>query len=203
MKNKSTCFASVLLLLIAGCATSPMKAAKKAGITNVAVEPRVDAREGMRYGVELKGNLANTLASIIVDSAGQNGIARMSQVMATNNIVVPEMVRESAVKHIQQCDAFHLEDSSADGIFIFSIAGYGFDNQDFHISKKFPFVLLHAELRDRKGKKLWSRDNTMVQLQVAGISETWDEFEAQPELLRAAWQKQIDNVVGRLIPCGK
>jgi hypothetical protein len=203
MKNKSTCLVLASLLFVAGCASGPMNAAEKAGITNVTVESRVDTDHGMRYGVELKGGLGNALASIILDSAGQNGIARMSQVMASNNIVVPDLVRDSAVEKIKQCDAFHLDDSNPDGIFLFSIVQYGFDNQDFHISKKFPFVLLHAELRDRKGKKLWSRDNTIVQLQDAGLSETWDEFEAQPELLRADWTKQIDNVVGRLIQCGE
>lgn len=188
------------MLSFAGCATNPAIAVKKAGLKTVGVEPRIDSKQGMRYGVDLQGGLANMLASAIVDSAGKKGIARMSTVMETNHIVVSDLVHESVIKRLRENPDLKLTEADADGTFVVRILQFGFDYPGLESSRKFPFVLLQAELWDRKGKRLWINQNTTAQLTSKGIGATWDQYEADPEKLRADWSRQVDNVVTNLFP---
>lgn len=204
---RTTCFACFVLILtlLSGCATNPAISAGKAGIKTVQLEPRVDARQGMRYGLDLSrgAGLANALASMITDSVGQKGIARMSAVMSANQINVAEMVRERVEKKLQNHPDLQVTTAPADGVFLISITQYGFARVTLATAKKGPFLLLHAELRDRKGKRVWDNENVAIQLTEEGIGATWDEYEAQPEKLRADWARQIDNLVEKLIPTSK
>jgi hypothetical protein len=185
----------VLLLSVAGCATNPIAAAKSSGIKTVQVEPRVDARQGMRFGIQQPGN---RLASIIIDAAGQKGIERMSAVMAEHEIVLPEMVRERLEQKLRAHPELQLRDADAEGILIATIIQYGFSPPPFGVSRKIPFLFLQLELRDANGKKIWRGDRG-VNLFVRDTGATWEEYERNPEQLRRDWMMQIDHVLSDLL----
>jgi hypothetical protein len=197
-----TCFFLLVAAFLGGCASGPVAAAKKAGITKVHVERRVEAEQGMRYGIDMSagGNLANSLASMIINNAGQKGIARMSDVMASNQIVVPEIIHQRASQKFGECNHFTLAESGTDAVFLFTILQYGFEKPDFE-SKKCPVIILRAELRDRKGAKVWAAQNSLFQLTSKGIGASWEEYEADPARLRTDWEKQIQNILDRLLKC--
>lgn len=200
MKNKFLIVISFLVFGLAGCASNPALAVKKAGLKTVAVESKVEGQQGMRYGVDVQGGLANMLAGAIVDSAGQKGIARMSEVMQSNGIVVADLVRDSVIKRLNHNSDLTVTNDNPDATFVISIQQFGFDNPGLSFSKKVPFVLLKAELSDRKGRRVWRSFNTDLQLTTKDIGATWDEYEAHPERLRADWVRQIDCVVEALFP---
>ena len=189
----------VFVAVLAGCATNPATSALKAGMRSTQIEARVDSKQGMRYGVDLAGGgLANALASMIVDSAGQKGVTRMSEVMQKHEIVVSEIVRECVAKRLKQNGQLQIVEAEADGVFVVRIMQYGFDSPGLQLSRKVPIILLGAELRARNGKKVWSGQNAAIQLASKNMGATWEEYEAQPEKLRADWIKQIETVVAAL-----
>lgn len=204
MKTKIIPILAVLVMLLAGCAAGPERAAAKAGIRAVRIDPHVDSQQGMRYGVDLSGGgLANMLASALIDSAGQKGITRMSVLMQANHIVVADMVRERFEHKVRQNPGFTVVDGAEDGVFFVSVVQFGFDDLGFGSSKKVPFILLSGELRDNQGKRVWRRQSSPLQASASGMGTKWEEYEADPEKLRADWTTQIDGMLGKLFPESK
>lgn len=173
---------------------------QKAGIKTVHVESRIDCLQGMRFGEDQNYSSEAVLSSMIIDSFGQKGIARMNGVMQTNGIVVADLVRSNVVSRIQQYRELQLTDENSEGAFVVKILQYGFNLQ---LHGKVPFVILRAELLDRQGKRIWSRTTTKWHLTSKGIGASWKEYEANPEKLRADWNKQIETVVSHLFPINK
>jgi hypothetical protein len=201
MKTFAALILTFILLGLSGCSTTPISAAKKAGIKTVQIEPRVDSQQAMRYGVDLSsGGLANLLAGLLVDSLGQKGVSRMSAVMQTNEIIVTDLIQAHAVTRIQQYEEVKVAEENTDGVFVVKIVQYGFDSPGLKLSHKVPFVVLYAELLNREGKRLWSRRTTVGQLISKGMGATWEEYEADPQRLRADWNTQVENVVKHLFP---
>lgn len=196
---KSFLFISPILALLAftGCASNPAIEAKKAGIHTVTVEPRVDMRRGMRYGYTPSSG--GGLAGMIVNGAGQKGVARMSNVMAEHQINVPDLVRERFTEYLRGDKDFQLAETEADGVFIATILQYGFDMPGLKMSTKCPVIQLQVELRSRAGKKIWIAQSSISQLTEKDIGASYDEYEAHPEKLRADWIKQIDYLVTHLM----
>ena len=148
------------------------------------------------------GGLANALASLIVDSAGQKGLARLSSLMESNRIVVSEMVHEKMRDRLRSHSGLTLSETSAEGTILVSIVQYGFDTVNLSSSKA-PFVLLRAELRDAKGKRIWRAENPPLALSTKGVGATWDQYAADSGRLRADWVTQVSRMVEGLIPPSK
>jgi hypothetical protein len=191
----------LLASALAGCAVNPAVDAAKAGMKTVRLDPHIDSRQGMRYGADLGGGgLANVLAASMLDSALQKAIARMSGVMQSNDIIVADLVRASVQKRLHEDPGLNVVDGEADGTFVVTIMQFGFDNPGLQFSRKIPIIFLRAQLVDRTGKKVWSRQNGIDQLASKGMGATWDQYAADPKKLRADWEAQIDNIVAKLIP---
>lgn len=188
-------------LIMVGCVTSPTAASKKAGIKSVQVEKRVDSKQGMRYGVDLSGGgLANALAGMIINSAGQEAVERMSKVMHANQIIVSQIVYDHTVRRLQEMPELQVVDDGGQGVIVVSITQFGFDNSGLKFSKKYPVIVLEAKLTDNAGKRIWSGCSSIGQLTSDGLGATLEEYESNPARLRADWNAQIENVVEHLFP---
>jgi len=193
---------SIAVLLLAGCKTTPVKFAQKAGIKTVHVEPKVDADQPMRYGVDLHAGLFFALGNLIVNKQNQGGLARMSGVMQSNNIVLPQMICAHVAEHLKQYPELQMTDENSDGVFVIKILQYGFDAPG-QSPKKAPFAVLQIQLLDRNGKNIWMKQSDPDQLAPKTVGATWDEYEKDPKKLEADWDARIDQTVSLLLPAAK
>jgi len=188
---------------LAGCRTAPSDAARKAGLKTVSIEPRVDADNVMRYGADIGGGAFYALGALVMDATGKEGIAQMATVMHTNGIVVADMVREQVTEYLKTYPDLKWSDDDADGVFVIKIMQYGFDTPGMKATKKVPFVVLRLALYDRNGKIIWCALTQPTDWTANGIGAPWEEYEANPERLRADWNAQIKHVVPLLFPAKK
>ena len=119
--------------------------------------------------------------------------------MAEHKIIVSELVRERLTECLRQNKDLEFSEKEPDGTFIATILQYGFDVPGFQGSVKAPVIQLRVELRSRSGKEIWSNQSSLYSLTSKDIGSTYDEYEANPEKLRADWIKQIDHVLASII----
>lgn len=205
MKTFAVFILWLVMISLTGCSTSPVASAKKAGIKTVHLEPRIDSSQAMRFGAELSGagGVGNIIGSTIVDRLGKKGIERMGAIMQAHQILVPDMIRAHAAARLQQYPELQWTEGESDGVFVIKIIQYGFDTPELEISRKIPFFVLQAELLNHQGERIWGQQTTVLQIDSSGLGATWEQYEANPEKLRADWNQQAEKIVSKLFPTGK
>lgn len=197
----------LMLVLTTGCAGNFAETAKKKGIQTITIQPFAINRQTMRYGVDLSssGQAGNILASTIVNSLGQNGVQRMHVVMVQNHIEVGEMIQQQLAEKATRQAGLQLASSpaSGEGVLKVEILQYGYDNPGLFTERRCPMVIFRGELRDAKGKRIWSNRNKPIHLTYRDMGDSWEGYEMNPEKLRNDWKLQIDHMLNKLLVMDK
>lgn len=197
-------------LLLAGCATDPGAKIAQHNIRTVGVEKRVNAG-AMRYS-EIHAGAPNAgLTGLIVDATRSKEIKQMTAVMQEHGIDVASMVRSNFVQAVNQIGYEYSEDQP-DATFVLRLSQYGFDQKSFFSSAKVPFLVIHGQLVTAEGKVIWrgnsqnENDALLGQTSNAldhrrdemGVAE-WEDYERDPNKLRADWEVAVHNAVVDLL----
>lgn len=202
MKIQMICCA-VAMLLTAGCATDIGEKARKAGVNTIRMEPRIDVDQPMRIGFDEKsGNLSVALANLIVNEMYSKRLMQLSSNMQENKIVVPDMVREQANTILQRDKGFTIVTNAGDAVLVVAIQQYGFDSAGLSMSKEVPFIVLRAELT-RRGERIWRGQGQAHPLRARGLGARWEDYSAQPELMRQHWETQVERALRELFMAKK
>jgi hypothetical protein len=201
---------TLVCFLFAGCATDPGAKIAQHNIRTVGVEKRVNAGS-MRYS-EIHAGAPNAgLTGLIVDATRSREIKQMTDVMQEHGIDVPGMVRSNFVQAVNQIGYEYSEDRP-DATFVLRLSQYGFDQKSFFSSVKVPFLVIHGQLVTAEGKVIWrgnSQNENDALLGRAsntldrshdemGVAE-WEDYERDPDKLRADWEVAVHNAVVDLL----
>jgi hypothetical protein len=186
-------------IFLAGCTTDIANATRKAGVRSVTVERRVDINSPLRAGFKSdSGNLSAALAELTVNEIYAKKISRLGTVMQTNEIRVPEMVRNRVSELLHDAKGLEVVTNKADATLVVAIGQYGFEGGSSGGSKNVPFIVLRAELM-RGGDRIWKGQGQIHPWLSGKLGADLDQYYSQPNLLREHWQIQIDRAARQLL----
>jgi hypothetical protein len=188
----------VLLQFITGCASDIGEAARKAGVSRIAIDPRIVMHGRMRMGYKAQtGDAIAETASDIVNSIYSKRISEVSTKMHQNGIDISKMVNDSAATVLGGEKGIDVPADGADAVLVIHIKQHGFDDSGLSMTHKVPFIALRGELiRDRK--QVWTGNGEATPMRAHGLGARWQDYYADPELLRKHWQIQIERALREL-----
>jgi hypothetical protein len=203
--------------MLVGCATDPSAKMAKHQIKTIGVDARVDA-PAMRFGKQThSGNLTVALTELTVDAIKANGIKRMAGIMQEHKIDVAGMVSSNFVQAITDL-GYQFSTNQPDATFVVEFEQVGFDEAGFS-SRKVPFAVLLGKLVKTDGEVIWrgnSDNGNEALFGEAGASGAatksngekigvpkWEDYEQNPEKLRADWDAVTLKAVHELLRAAK
>jgi hypothetical protein len=191
-------------LLSAGCVSDIGSAAHKLGMQRIQVDPTVPVQQRLRFGYDTESHDVNAqVDSLITDELqGQRKqMAAFESVMATNEIRIPDLVRERATALLRDAGKLEIvaDTNTADGTFMAIVEQYGFGGIGFKNSRYIPFIVLRGQLVDRKGKLVWSSRGRTHPIVHDDVSAKFDVYAASPDLLRNHWEHQIERTLKKML----
>ena len=190
-------------LLSVGCVSDIGSAAHKLGIHRIQVDPRVPVQQRLRFGYDAESDDVNAQVDSLITDELQGQRKRMAafeSVMDTNEIRIPDLVRERATALLR--DSWKVEivtTNTADGTFMAIVEQYGFGGIGLKNSRYIPFIVLRGQLVDGTGKLVWSSRGRTHPIVHDDVSAKFDVYAASPDLLRKHWEHQIDRTLKKML----
>jgi hypothetical protein len=148
----------------------------------------------MRFGFrEDYGNVSTALASLIVSEMYQKKLSLLSSNMQHNGIDVHAMVRRQCPTMLAEQKGLTVVTNAGDGDLVLAIQQYGIAGGfGYYV----PFVVIRGELT-KNGDRVWCGEG-QAHPNYSGKVTKLEELQAQPEVLRARWEEQVDHALREL-----
>ena len=195
---KSLTLTSIALTLGA-CATSGrLSPADRAAIRSVAVQPQVamptkynsysymDLTSGVGSDLGLGGGLRwQAIGAAAIHSSASSGATLLDD-SQTHSFPIEPIVRDTFTRTFQESGVFPCAAvGAADATITLTVAADGLEHEGLG-REIIPFVAIKADLSKAGGKAIFT---SMKKMRAeAGWHHTFEEFHANPQLLRAGWE---------------
>jgi hypothetical protein len=169
----------------------------------------------IRFGEIRHGAQNAELTGLIVDVIKGKAMKRMATVMQAKQIDVPSMLRSNFVQAIHEI-GYEYSENRPDATFVLELEQHGFDDRTVFSNMKVPFAVLLGKLVTADGKVIWRGNSQNGKDFLVGESansmdasrkeigvRNWEEYERDPEKLRADWELAVKGAVRDLLRAAK